>query len=306
MAATPVLTVEYESWDGEQWFTLSGPPSALGRQGVVLGRQVSGIWEAPTTTIYESHAFQTGSSYRGKRRLQRDITMLVHTMDGMDSHGLSWDEIDDRWRRSWSYEQDGKLWVTSGESRRYLKVRLQKEIDSNPSFDPRLIGRDQLVMPIVAGDPYWYEPDETQIWVAPTSSEGGTASYGSFTMSNPTDTPMWPVWVCQAPGRPILPDFSWGSNIWRNASAHATRQIVLPTLLTNEHLVVNTDIEGLGGQFQSSLDTAFYMRMGGMAFLYSVPPKTPYTTVPAGIVFAPAGAGIQLRMPRRWTRPVGG
>jgi len=292
-------TVELEGVNGN-WFTLSGP--GMGEQGAYLGTDVDGIYDAPVKTIQNSHAFQTGSTYGGKRNLQRDLVFGVWITD---DNGESWESNDSEWRKAWDYAKDAKLWITTETSRRYLKVKLAEQPQVQMEHDPRLIGSQKVVMTCVANDPWWYEPDATATWIAPTDTSGGSTVSGTVTVSNPTDVPIWLKWVIQAPGKPTLPDFSFGDDRYERATIDAARQVVMPTLQTGEHILVDTDEEAINGQVNSSTDTAVYMRMNGVTFCYPVPPYTPATALPVAMSKAPAGVGIQVRQPRPWSRPWG-
>jgi hypothetical protein len=292
-------TVELEGVNGN-WFTLSGP--GMGEQGAYLGTEVDGFYDAPVKTIHNSHAFQTGSTYGGKRNLQRDLVFGIWITD---DNGESWESNDSEWRKAWSYDRDAKLWITTETSRRYLKVKLAEQPQVQMEHDPRLIGSQKVVMTCVANDPWWYEPDVTATWIAPTDTQGGSTVTGTVSVSNPTDVPIWLKWVIQAPGKPTLPDFSFGDDRYERATIDAARQVVMPTLQAGEHILVDTDEEAINGQVNSSTDTAVYMRMNGVTFCYPVPPYTPATALPVAMSKAPAGVGIQVRQPRPWSRPWG-
>ncbi|MFC9761643.1 phage tail protein [Rhodococcus jostii] len=292
-------TVELEGVNGN-WFTLSGP--GMGEQGAYLGTEVDGFYDAPVKTIHNSHAFQTGSTYGGKRTLQRDLVFGIWITD---DNGKSWEANDSEWRKAWSYDHEGKLWITTDTSRRFLKVRLGEHPQVQMEHDPRLIGSQKVVMTAVANDPWWYEPDAVDEWIAPTDTSGGGTVTGSVTVSNPTDVPIWLTWVIQAPGKPTLPDFSFGDDRYERAELDADREIVMPELPPGEHILVDTDEEAINGQVNSSLDTQVYLRMNGVTFCYPVPPYTPATVLPVAMSKAPAGVGIQVRAPRPWSRPWG-
>lgn len=46
-------------------------------------------------------------------------------------------------------------------------------------------------------------------------------------------------------------------------------------------------------------------RTNGKRLVYKVPPYTPPTEIPVYVTGASPGAGVQLRMPRLWSRPWG-
>ena len=110
--------VELEDING-YWWTLAGPQA--GDRGVYLGVGVSGLMDAPVKVVYETPGNWPGSRYLNHRVLQRDLVFAVEIMDAC---GESWLQRDSAWRKAWSYTQDCKLYVTTDDGRRYLKLRL--------------------------------------------------------------------------------------------------------------------------------------------------------------------------------------
>lgn len=289
--------IEIQGVNG-QWITLSG--EGQGEQGMWLsGESLSGIWSAPVKTIYNSHAFQVGSTYGGKRVLQRDMVLGIHI--AADDWRATYDTL----RAAVDFDRDAKLWVSDEDSRSHLKFRLGEHINLVTDIDPGVTGYALAVLTLVAGDPWYYGEDYTQTWVSPTDTTNGSTVTGSVTVSNPTDVPVWPVWQIQAPGRPTLPDFSWGDDRFGRAVVDAGRQITMPLMQSGEHVQVTTDPQSLGGQFQSSTDTAYYARMNGVRFCYPIPAGTPPTAVPVSMRNAPAGVGIRVVLARASTHPLG-
>lgn len=145
------------------------------------------------------------------------------------------------------------------------------------------------------------------------SVPGANTSYGieigSLTVYNPTQNEQWVKYVAQAGNAGIvytLPDFSWGDDRFDKATADSARMILMPALINGENIVVDTDEMSMAGQVVSSLDTAVYLRMNNVEFLYPTPPYTPPTQVPIAISQAQIGNLIQIRCPLAWSRPWGG
>ncbi|MBX4168037.1 phage tail protein [Rhodococcus sp. DMU2021] len=292
-------TVEVETFRGD-WFTISGP--GQGDRGVELASEVQDFYDAPVSTIRNKHAFQKGSSYGGKRIEDRFPIFSVY-VSGVT--GDEWEELDSEWRKAWDYDQESKLWVETDSSRRWLSVSLFEEPKVDMEYDPHGELRVKATMATVAGDPFWYEEDEPKKWINPIDTTDGSISTGTLRVSNPTDQEIWLKYTVQAyPGAVYtLPDFSFGSDRKEMAVQHAARTIDLPPLLPGEHLRVDTDDSTT--QVESSLDTQVYLRMQGLRFHYPIPPYTPPTDLPVAVTGAPAGVGVQVRMPRPWSRPWG-
>ncbi|WP_036529139.1 hypothetical protein [Nocardia sp. CNY236] len=297
---------QLEGHNGE-WFTVSG--AGAGDRGVHLapesdGTEFDGLYDAPVSTIWNSTAFQLGASYGGMREDKYEFTLAFHVME---AGGNPWRHNDSALRKAFSYEQRSKLWVQVDDSRRWLDVQLVANPRLKAGFDPNGQEYGLVLVPLAAAYPRWMEADATDQFVTTTDTTGGGSEMGSVTVSNPTDTEIWLKWMIQgADGiQWTLPDFSFGDDRFDRAYQDADRMIAMPALLVGEHVRVDTDEMGMEGQVNSSLDTAVYQRMNGKMFLYPIPPYTPETQLPVSVTGAPAGAGVQVRCPRPWTRPWG-
>lgn len=295
----PVTQVSVEGFNGNECI-LAG--DGEGDLGAFLLTDVAGIYDAPVETIRNSHAFQIGSDFGGLRNLERVVVfgVLIDT-----SNGSTWQENDSEFRKLWSYTKDSKLWIETEDSRRYLKVRLREQPDFKPEFDPNQNRINTVTLTLVAGDPWWYDSEDSDTWVSTVDTSDGSTTTGTVTVSNPTDNPIWLKWMIQAPGKPTLPDFSFGDDRFERGLIDDDRQIVMPELMAGEHVRVDTDEQANGGQCVSSIDSAYYMRMGGVTFCYPLPADTDEMLLPVAMSRAPAGVGIQVRCERPFSRPFG-
>lgn len=282
----------------------------MGEQGCWLGTDVSGFYDTPVRTIYHEHAFQEGATYGGKRILRRDLVFGVWVTD---DNGVPWEENDSRLRKALSYDSEFKLWITTESSRRHLKVRLSEQPDVSMENDPRLLGRQKVVLTCTAGDPWWYDADYTDEFESTVTTAAGTFQSGFVTVSNPCDHEVYPEWILPHASVPRLPDFSWGDkrhNGWSTngyfdaATVYANRQIVMAEVLSGYPVRVETRPDARDGGYQSN-DQTYRQRMKMIRFLYPIPAYTEPIQIPVAISKAPAGTQIQLRMPRPWSRPWG-
>lgn len=307
MAKGFVTQVELEGVNGRV-ITLSGEGSD--ESSTYLATGMTGFMDVPVTVLRGSHAFQEGSTYFGKRFPERLLEFGV-VIDS--TNGLSWMENDSEFRKMWDVERDCKLWIETETSRRYLKIRPAEEFRFEPEFDPNQTQIEQVRLKCVAMDPWWYEDDYTDTWVATEDTTDGHFQMGTITIQNPTDREVYPQWLLQAPGQPRLPDFSWGdkrhngygtNGYFDAATAFATRQIVMAELLPNHHVRVDTRPDARDGGYQST-DQTYRQRMKMVRFLYPIPPYTKPIELPVGMSKALPGTGIQVRIPRPWSRPWG-
>lgn len=169
-------------------------------------------------------------------------------------------------------------------------------------------GAEQLLATLGAVTTYNDTGTSTTATSVPSTNTTSGIESDSFLVSNPTDNEIWLKWVLQAGNAGIiwtLPDFSFGDDREDRAEEDEDRMIVMPDLVLNENVVVDTDEMTMAGQVVSSLDTQVHQRMNGREFLYPIPPYTDPTELPFTVTAADIGNVVQVRMPRTWSRPWG-
>ncbi|WP_052056369.1 hypothetical protein [Rhodococcoides fascians] len=308
-----VTQVELEGVNG-RIVTLSGEGSD--ESATYLATGMSGFMDVPVDVLRGSHAFQEGSTFLGKRILERPLEFGV-VIDS--TNGESWQENDSEFRKMWSHDEDCKLWIETETSRRYLKIR-PLEFIYDIEYDPNQTQIETVKLKCVAMDPWWYEADYTDTFTSTQTTAANVFQNGTVTMVNPCDHEVYAQWIIGkgAGGAdvgcvPRLPDFSWGdkrhnrttiSGYFDAAAIYANRQIVMAEVLAGYPVRVDTRPDARMGGYQSA-DQTYRQRMKMVRFLYPIPAYTKAIEVPVGISKAPAGTSIQLRMPRPWSRPWG-
>ncbi|WP_146251116.1 phage tail protein [Nocardia tenerifensis] len=278
--------------DGSRW-TVAG--QGRGQEGVELATSPSGLYDAPVSTIWNQTAFQIGSSFGGYRINKRDVVFAVNIFQ---TPGLAWESVDSAWRKAWAYDRDSTMTITTDYGTRALALRLSEQPDFKPEKDPHLKRWGKVVMTCIAGNPWWVESDVTSSWTSTIDTIGGAIQSGSLTVANPTDQPMWLKWVCSAPGKWTLPDFSWIAG-----DRDAARMVTLPLAARGQDLTVDTD--PMEEMIVAADKSQFWALMNGVSFLYPVPPYTPSTSMPVKVTGAPTGASIMAVQQRNWSRPWG-
>jgi hypothetical protein len=297
--------------------TLHGP--GAGAEGVWMAAdQVEGFFDAPVRQTWDATAHQIGGTLQGMWYDVRDAMLGVH-IEGRD--GLDAGEVEDWFRQLFVYRPDRwdhdavlpRIEVTSDMSgTRSLDVQLYKAPDFNPGVDHIVTDYANPQFPLRAGQPFWYEPDVVTFFESTSTSASGT-----LPASNPTDLPMYPKWNvtrCQA----TLPDRSWigppGARTFGvdklSGLDHSARNILLPAL-TVDHGGATVDLEHLVGDKLMIRDASDQNMLGqmpvpGSYFSYEYPSHLQSKSMPVSYTGAPAGgARIELRQPRRWSRPLG-
>lgn len=210
----------YESEDG----------TVLGRSGIYLATDVSGIFDPPVKAVYEEPGNFPGARYLNHRILRRDVVFGVEILnDEKDGPEHAWSRRDSQWRRAWSFSDDAELHITSDESgTRYLKLRLFESPTVEMVHDPNMEPIKLTKMVTVAGDPFWYEDD---VVYSATATEDTTFDPNPLPwpwpqevlptetltievpVANPTDQILWPKWTLPgsslAPAEPYIPGIPW-------------------------------------------------------------------------------------------------
>lgn len=307
------LTVNIHGCDGSFW-PVHGEDA--GSEGVWLGYdQVKGLHDARTRTAWKEGARQNGGSMKGMWFEIRDLNLGFEIVASRVPGGDQAD-IDSRFRQAFDYRED--LWdhdaklarveVIEDSSTRNLDVQLYEQPDFDPPADPLVIGHANPKLPLRAGHPFWYEPDEITHWF--TEVDGP----GEIEVENPTDLPMYQKWICTIADW-VLPDVSWeGPPGDRHPGVSkltgrddSERSIIMPHLTAiNGGATVDLDPMKLMVRDKHDMNLLGQMPVPGMFFEYVIPPYTQRQTLPVSVTNVPAeGAMVQLVQPRNWTRPYG-
>lgn len=262
-----------------------------GAEGVGLLEGADGLWEAPIKSVWMQGAFQEGATYLGFKTEPLDVVLPI----GIRGETYAeWARTDSMFRHDLGDpDTEFSLVAISASGRRELKLRLTDSPVSVRATDPSVDHYTRLVVQARAGWPRWEGLAEASGHTFPTGS--GT---GSVTVSNPTDTWLYLLWVCDAPGKWVLPDFSWRDDQWHD------RIITTPSLSAAEALTIDT--YPANESYVAANGSNIAGRFGGVEFLFPIPPHTPLTQLPVKLTGGQPGASVMVRMPRNWRRPRGG
>lgn len=283
-------TDEIYGADGSYWNVTTGD------QGVTLAPGATKLVDAPVKTRWIKSA--QGEHYQGSKVQRRD-PVAAFNIEGDDP--LEWHDRDSRFRMAFDYDRQSRWVRTTADGSRTLKVRLLSEPtqSSIENKDPHIWGQSMLTVPLAAELAYWTMPDIVRRWRLMT----GTAGSGYVPVWNPCDVPIWLKWVCTYPGTYTLPDFSFLGDI------AASRVVPLqPLVATDGNLTVDTSQSE--EQLISTEETPVWPRQAGKGFLFPVPKHTGSEDnpimLPVSVTGGAAGvSGVQVRMPRNFSRPSG-
>lgn len=287
--------------DGEV-LHLSGEDA--GAEGVYLAEGgLDGFYEAPVETIWERARRQRGGTFRGIENPERDMTLTFHVVD---TPNASWQEVAALVRNTFSYHLDpwwpednlATVQVETDDDYREMAVQMSEEPEFTSDHDPDVNGYAKMVVSLKAAQPFWQGRTTVSTWET-TSSSGS----GVVTVSNPTDVPMYLLWVLD-PGTWTIPDVSWTGRPGKRApgGTYGSRSITLkPVTTAMGGLVVNTD--PMERTFSDAAGTNVVGAIGGGYYVINreIPPRTPKTDLPVSVSGAPSGgAGVELRQVRLW------
>lgn len=308
------MNIKVFGQDGSVWHVHG---EDAGAEGVVLGQdQVKGLHDPPVRTAWRSGAREPGGQMKGMWNEVRDLALGFHiTAARLPSE--TQEDISSRFRMAFDYREDmwdhdarlARIEVSTEDSApRSIDVQLYEAPDFDPGIDPLVIEHENPILPLRAGQPFWYEDDEITHWFTET---GGT---GLVEVENPTDQPMYQKWICTM-GNWILPDISWeGPPMERRPGVSkltgrddSQRAIMLPPLTAlNGGAVVDLNPMNLMVRDKHDTNLLGQMPVPGQFFEYVIPPYTQRQTLPVSVTnVPPGGAMVQLVQPRRWSRPYG-
>ncbi|PSR64002.1 MULTISPECIES: hypothetical protein [Nocardia] len=301
--------IEIEGPRGQMW-TVAG--EGQWDQGVALadeeaGTDFDGMFDVPTTALYNSTAFQIGADFDGIREDKYDFVLAFEIEP---ANGLTVAQVDSLFRTSFSFKRDSKIWVTANKSRRHLPVRLGGKPRIKSNNDPNSEKGLRALMPLVGRYPRWIEAPQPSSFYTETDTTGGGTETGYVWIDNPLpeDYDAWPIWEVQASYEGVtvkLPDYSFGSDLHERAEEDALRKVPLAPLHLGEHLRITTDPMSMGGQYNTATKSEYAGRMNGLRFMYPIPGGTPRQQVPITVTGAPKNTRIRVTVPREWPRPWG-
>ena len=231
--------------------TIAG--EGAGTDGVWLLSEVEGFYDPEVEAVTKPLASRPGTRFLSHRVVERTVVFKVLIEDG-EREG--WRTRDARWRRLWSWDEYSTIAVTVGGRTRRLKARLS-EIEVDTTYDPHTNSATEVVMTVVADDPFWYG--------ASFEKEVRVAGETTFTVpyANPTENRVYPVFVLEGGASWTLPAFH---------SPRGAKEYRLPALEEDEDVRVSTDPGAR--QLVSVNDTPVWARMNGVRFDGYIPPFT--------------------------------
>lgn len=255
-----------------------------GADGIWLATELEGFYDPEVSVNTRAVSNRPGTQFISHRVLERTVIFKVSIENG-EGPGKTWRERDARWRRLWAYDKYTSIRVVTDEGERTLKARLE-EIEVDTNIDPHVQPVTDVIMTVVADDPWWYAPDETYNVIV-----GGTSTITPL-LANPTANVIHPVWVLQGGTTWTIPDWS---------PENPNKRVTLPSTSAGANLVVDTDPGAR--QLISTGGDPVWARMNGVRFRGEIPGHT--DKVSFRISSSSSSKSAQLRLKRPFDRPWG-
>ncbi|WP_330253144.1 hypothetical protein OG874_00565 [Nocardia sp. NBC_00565] len=309
------LTVILHGGDGSTWHVHG---DGAGAEGVWCAyNAMKGVWDPPVRTAWASGARQRGGKPRGRWYDPRDLDLGFHLVASRVPGGDQ-ESLMSAFRNAFDFREDDydfdavlpRIQVISQKSTRDIDVQLRQHIDFDPPTDPVRRQHADPVLPLRAGNPFYYETPEISTW-----STGSSSGSGTVPVWNPTPIPMFHKWILTR-GDWTLPDRSiegpkhhrFIGSSKRTGRDDSGRDILIAPIGTVQGgATVDLDPDALMIRDAHGTNMLGQMPVPGMYFEYEIPPWTQPLELPVSVTNAPAGgAMVQLVMPRLWPLPIGG
>lgn len=156
---------------------IAGPNA--GEDGVWLATEVSGLLDPVSEAVSKPLGNRPGSRLVSTRLVERTLVFKV----SIEGSGLEWSSRDHAWNSMWGYDFYTGVFVTTELSGcRMLKARLS-EIEVVTETDPHVNQVTDVLMTVVADDPFWYSHNSIDSqWLVKQAS--GTSPVLEFDLRN--------------------------------------------------------------------------------------------------------------------------
>lgn len=154
---------------GEPSLTIAGR-DGQGEKGVHLATEVEGLVDSPVDAFTKTPGGRPGARLVSTRFTERTLVFRVTVMEDPDA-GLSWEQADALWRSYWDYDRYTGVQVVTEDADRTLFARLA-EIEVDTTYDPHVGQVADVLMTVVADDPFWYPSEESKLYKATHTFRG--------------------------------------------------------------------------------------------------------------------------------------
>ena len=281
--------------------------------GPVLAPGSTGLFEMPVQTNWGSYGF--GQFYQSWKPKRRDVVWTIHivnpqTGSRLDQDAELWHIIYSRWRAMFRMGGVVTVVYTSMDGERRLEVRTVQEPKpfSAQSFeggDPHRWAYGSIVQTMAAELPFYVGAPDTYA----LEFTGAGDFWGNLPFHNPSTVDIGPEWELTHGAKYVLPDYSFGSEIYGRGIMDAGKTVPTPTIVEGDGSVsvfTRPDKE----TYISENETPVGLRAAGKDFEYPIPPgmgtssaKSPNPGCVVRAMGVTDGCAIKLTLPRWYAEP---
>lgn len=271
MMRTHVDTIDVIGVNGD--FCRISPPGFSWGPELAPGPQ--GLYDMPIQTNWGSYGF--GQFFQSWKPKRRDVVWTVHILNPQTGDLLEQDEhlwhlIYSRWKAMFSPVKEATVVYGSLDGERTLGLRNLQEPKpfSAAAFegvDPKLLRYGSVVQTMAAELPFYVGiPDRYEIEFTGTGDHWGTLPY-----HNPATVECFAEWELTHGAQFVLPDYSFGNEVYARGIADAGKTVRTPTLVAgdgNVTVLTRPDKQ----TYVSEMETPVQLRARGQDFEYPIPP----------------------------------
>jgi hypothetical protein len=242
--------------------------------GPYLAPRSTGLFDLPVQTNWGTGPF--GQFFQSWKPKRRDVVWTIHVINPdtgteIDEDSDLWHTIYSRWRNMFSEEDEATITYTSVDGERRLGLRTLQAPQSLSAqnfegVDPHRFAYGSVVQTMAAELPFYVGSPQSWQWATPAT--------GNFWLRlpffNPGSVDIWPEWDLDGGATWVLPDYSFGSEIYGRGVNDLGKTVPIPELLLGENVTVMTrpDMEWIISEWETSP----WMRSPGKRHEYPIRP----------------------------------
>lgn len=195
------ITVEWVGADGSRW------DLGTGAQGVVLSAYGTEGMHEPVIDADDSETLDVdGAQQQSWRAPKREVFWPIRVFH---DDSLAWKDTYQRFFDSLNFDRDGIWRVGFNGETRELRCRFRPKTAHRFDTHPTVLGWGRFGVELVALQPWWEgelirrgpwkAPDTHPFFPGPPYYLSASSAFGSATVPNPGQVPVWRIWVADGP-----------------------------------------------------------------------------------------------------------
>lgn len=225
--------------------------------GPFLAPGATGLFDMALQTNWGTYAY--GQFFQSWKPKRRDVTWTVHVMNPetgteVDFDSDLWSTIYSRWRAMFSPEKEARVLYLSADGERRLGLRT---LAGDQSFsvhpfeggDPHGITYGSIVQQTAAEFPFYVGKPFRK----PVQIDGSGDFWFPMPYFNSSSVDVWAEWELTGGALWVLPDYSFGNEVYGRGVADIGKTVPIPELMVGENVTVMTrpDMEWILSEWET-------------------------------------------------------